>query len=99
MPIPLVELETAGTIYKQMSKILPSRFRRRGERKQRLAQEAADALAVDTDIRAAIKDVFLEPRNPFDSQAKRKPRREIALLGGLGFALLAVFIASSWMAR
>jgi hypothetical protein len=99
MPIPLVELETARTIYKQMPKILPPRFRSRGARKQRLPQEAADALAVDTDIRAAIKDVFLEPRNPFDSQAKRKPRREIALFSGLGFALFAVFIASSWMAR
>jgi hypothetical protein len=104
MPIPLVELETARTTYKQMSKILPPRFRRRGERKQRLSEEAADVLVlgarrVDMNIRGALKDVFLEPRNPFESQAKRKPRRGIALFGGLGLALFAVFIASSWMAR
>jgi hypothetical protein len=104
MPIPLVELETARTTYKQMSKILPPRFRRRGERKQRLSEEAADVLVlsarrVDLNVRGALKDVFLEPRNPFESQAKRKPRREIALFGGLGLALFAVFIASSWMAR
>jgi hypothetical protein len=54
---------------------------------------------VDLNVRGALKDVFLEPRNPFESQAKRKPRREMALFGGLGLALFAVFIASSWMAR
>jgi hypothetical protein len=104
MPIPLVELETARTTYKQMSKILPPRFRRQGERKQRLSEQAADVLVlsarrVEMNIRGALKDVFLEPRNPFESQAKRKPRRGIALFGGLGLALFAVFIASSWMAR
>lgn len=101
MPIPL---ETASTTYKTMSKILARRFRRRGARKQRLPLEAAELADLriqraEIDVRATVKDVFLEPRNPFDSQATRKPRRAVAFFGGLSFVLFAVFVVSSLVAR
>jgi hypothetical protein len=50
-------------------------------------------------ISAAVQDVFLEAQNPFDVQAKRKPRREVAFAGVLLFVGLVVFIASSITAR
>jgi hypothetical protein len=46
-------------------------------------------------IHAAIADLCLEPRNPFDAEAKRKPRRSFTLFSGLLLMLLMVFIVSS----
>lgn len=100
MPIPL---ETAATTYKQMSKILPSRFRRRGKKKQQLPEERGEVVVLlgtlGMDVEVAAKDLFLEPPNPFDSQAKRSPRRGVALFGGLVFVLLAVFLVSSFVSK
>jgi hypothetical protein len=49
----------------------------------------------DIGLKAAFANLCLEPRNPFDDEAKRKPRASVALLGGLFLMLLIVFLVSS----
>lgn len=101
MPIPL---ETAAATYKEMSRILPFRFRRRGKKKQQPPEERGKVVVLgsrtlDMDVQVTAKDLFLEPPNPFDSQAKRNPRRGVALFGGLVFVLLVVFLVSSFVSK
>ena len=103
MPI-LLDTDTASTTYKEMSKLLPSRFRKRRGQKPQSSVESDNGSGIGMKREAAqlvaqMKDVLFEPRNPFDSQAKRSLRREIAFLGGLVFAFFAVFVVSSILAR
>ena len=97
-------LDTVSTTYKEMSKLLPSRFRKRRGQKPQSSVESDNGFGLGMKRGAAqlvtqMKDVLFEPRNPFDSHAKRSLRREIAFLGGLGFAFFAVFVVSSILAR
>jgi hypothetical protein len=46
-------------------------------------------------LKAAFADLCLQPRNPFDHDAKRKPRASVTLFGGLLLMLLIVFLVSS----
>jgi hypothetical protein len=49
----------------------------------------------DIGLKAAFADLCLEPRNPFNDEAKRKPRASVTLFGGLFLVLLIVFLVSS----
>lgn len=100
MPVPL---ETAATTYREMAKIVPHRFRNRRKAKPQLPNEMEDALVLAA-TRAgtavqAVRDIFFEPANPFDSQATRHPRRGVALFCGLAFTFVAVFAVSSFVTR
>jgi len=46
----------------------------------------------DTGFRVAVSDTLLEPRNPFDAVAKRRPKARVAVAGGLAVLLIAVFL-------
>lgn len=99
-----IPLETASTTYKEISKILSPRFGKRGKARPRLPNEIEEAsvLAIGRAgmaVRAAAKGIFLEPPNPFDSKAKRNPRRGVLLFGGLTLAFISVFVVSSFLAR
>jgi hypothetical protein len=101
MPIPL---ETAENTFSALPRMLPPRFRRRGKRRYVLPGELGELAELAgcgnrSGVSAAMQEVFLEPQNPFDVQAKRKPRREVAFAGGLLLLGLVVFIVSSIAAQ
>jgi len=50
----------------------------------------------DTGFRIAVADAVLEPRNPFESETKRRPKSGIANAGGLALLLFAVFLYFSF---
>ena len=50
----------------------------------------------DTGFRIAVADAVLEPRNPFESETKRRPKSGIAIAGGLALLLFAVFLYFSF---
>lgn len=99
-----IPLQTASTTYREMAKILPPRFGRRGKARAQLPNEMIEASVLATRtagaaIWAAAKDIFFEPPNPFDSQATRDPRRGVALFCGLIFTFAAVFVVGSFVTR
>lgn len=50
----------------------------------------------DTGFSLAIADNTLEPKNPFESKARRRPQTRIAVGGVLAFAIGAVFVYFSF---
>ncbi len=46
----------------------------------------------DTGFRIAAANATLEPRNPFETETKRKPKIWIAIGAGLALTLVAVFL-------
>ena len=46
----------------------------------------------DTGFRVAGSDTLLEPRNPFETVAKRRPKAGVAVAAGLAVLLIAVFL-------
>jgi uncharacterized protein involved in exopolysaccharide biosynthesis len=50
----------------------------------------------DTGFSLAVADNTLEPKNPFEPEARRKPKTGIALGGGLGLVLGAIFVYFSF---
>lgn len=50
----------------------------------------------DTGFRVAVADSVLQPRNPFEPETKRRPKSEIAIVGGLALLLIAVFLYFSF---
>lgn len=81
------------------SKILPQVQKREKRLEERNAEYQRLLLIVgrrkERGFYAALADLCLEPRNPFDHEAKRKPRGSVTLFGGLLLMLLIVFLVSS----
>ena len=81
------------------SKILPQVQRLQTGAQDQNAEYQRLLLIVDRrkniGLKAAVADLCLEPRNPFDDEAKRKPRASVTLFGGLLLMLLVVFLVSS----
>ena len=50
----------------------------------------------DTGFRVAVCDAVLEPRNPFETETKRRPKSGIAIAGGLALLLIVVFLYFSF---
>ncbi len=50
----------------------------------------------DTGFPLALTDNTLQPKNPFDPEARRKPKTGIALGGGLALVLSAIFVYFSF---
>jgi hypothetical protein len=46
----------------------------------------------DTGFRIAATNATLEPRNPFETEVRRRPRLGIAIGAGLALILVAVFL-------
>lgn len=81
------------------SKILPQAQKREKRLEERNAEYQCLLLIVgrrkEIGFYAALADLCLEPQNPFDHEAKRKPRGSVTLFGGLFLMLLIVFLVSS----
>ncbi len=50
----------------------------------------------DTGFSLAVVDNTLEPKNPLEPEARRKPKTGIALGGGLSLVLGAIFVYFSF---
>ena len=50
----------------------------------------------DTGFRLAVSDNTLQPKNPFEPEARRKPKAGIALGGGIALVLSAIFVYFSF---
>jgi hypothetical protein len=55
------------------------------------ALKAAIAGRPDVGFRGAAGDVFLQARNPFEPASRRRPKKEIVLIGSLILLGLAAF--------
>lgn len=46
----------------------------------------------DTGFRVAVSDTLLEPRNPFETAKKRRPKAGVSVAVGLAVVLIVVFL-------
>jgi len=46
----------------------------------------------DSGFRVAVSDTLFDPRNPFETVTKRRPKAGVAVAAGLAVLLIAVFL-------